>query len=605
MATNLDILIRAQDDASNTLNKVERNLGDLDKTAGNTNKRLGGLKSVLGTGLKIAGGAAALGIGALGFAMRDSVSLAREQINVEKQLDAVLKSTGGAAGLTAEEIKNMASELQGVTNFGDEATLAGQNMLLTFTNIGKDVFPAATETMLNLSQAMGQDIKTSAVQLGKALNDPIAGISSLSRVGVQFTDQQKDQVKAMVEANDIAGAQALILGELEQQFGGSARAMADPVVQLQNSWGDFKEEVGKAIIPLLNQLATHVLPILMKAITVVTESVAKFTSYMADGYGPVESIMKVLEDFLPPETIDRVWGFIDAGKTFIERMKALGKATVKAFDSVKRVISAVLNFLSPIFEGFGKTIKEDGVDRFAFFKDWIDENLPRIQEIVQNVVSAMTEFWSEHGEMILGVVKNTFTVIFTVIDTIIKNILDMVQFWLQIFSGDWEGAFDTLKGIVERTFDAIKLIFQTQIDSIKSIFSDFDWGAIGAAMMDGIANGIRNGASRIADAARGAAQSAFDSAKSFLGIHSPSSVTEQKIGVPFAQGIAVGIDKELSNIQRGINMGMGSLVGGASMQPAMAGSSYNIIVNMSGGTYSDGRAVGRGISDEMRARGLG
>jgi hypothetical protein len=79
---------------------------------------------------------------------------------------------------------------------------------------------------------LGTDLKGSAVQLGKALNDPIAGVGALSRVGVTFTETQKDMIKTMVEAGNVAGAQTLILDELGKEFGGSAKALADPVTQL-------------------------------------------------------------------------------------------------------------------------------------------------------------------------------------------------------------------------------------------------------------------------------------------------------------------------------------------------------------------------------------
>jgi hypothetical protein len=179
-----------------------------------------GFKTGALAGAALFAGAAA---GAIAFGAK-SVELAKEQIAVEAQLASVIASTGSAAGLTADQVKAMASELQNVTNFGDEATLTGQNMLLTFKNIGGDIFPRVTEAMLDMNVAMGQDMKTSAIQLGKALNDPIAGLGALSRVGVQFTEDQKAMVASMVEAGNVAGAQALILTELEGQFGGSARA---------------------------------------------------------------------------------------------------------------------------------------------------------------------------------------------------------------------------------------------------------------------------------------------------------------------------------------------------------------------------------------------
>ena len=111
---------------------------------------------------------------------------------------------------------------------------------------------------------------------------------------------------------------------------------------------------------------------------------------------------------------------------------------------------------------------------------------------------------------------------------------------------------------------------------------------------------------RFQDAARNAARSAYDAAKRLLGIGSPSKVTEEKIGKPFAQGIAQGIEKELAAMRQGVSGGLSGLVGGMAAQPAAAGAAeINITVNMNaGGSYDDGRAVGRGVNDELRARGL-
>jgi hypothetical protein len=181
-------------------------------------------------------------------AIGDSIKKFVEQERVEKQLETTLKSTKNAVGLTAREIKNMASALQAQTRFGDEAILGAQNMLLTFTKIGKDVFPEATETVLNMSQALGQDLKASSIQLGKALQDPVQGVTALRRVGIQLSDEQTEQIKKFVELGDVASAQKVILGELETQFGGSAKAARDTfggaLDAVQNSMGDLQEDIG-------------------------------------------------------------------------------------------------------------------------------------------------------------------------------------------------------------------------------------------------------------------------------------------------------------------------------------------------------------------------
>src|SRR5512138_1876374 len=139
--------------------------------------------------------------------LAQSVGEAMSSQEALSQLDAVLKSTGGAAGVTRDQALGLATSLQKVTRFSDEAVLGGENMLLTFTSIGKEVFPRATQTILDMSTALKQDLQSSAIQLGKALNDPISGITALRRVGVQFTDEQEEMIKKMVEGGDLMKAQ--------------------------------------------------------------------------------------------------------------------------------------------------------------------------------------------------------------------------------------------------------------------------------------------------------------------------------------------------------------------------------------------------------------
>lgn len=194
---------------------------------------------------------AAAGVAAL-FEAKRAIDLAKEQAAAEAQLYAALNSTGHAAGMTAGELKNLASQLQSTTNYGDEATLQAEAMLLTFTKVGREVFPRATQAILDVSTAMKQDLKTSTIQIGKALNEPVEGLSALRRVGIQFTDQQEAQIKTLVASGRVTEAQTVILAELERQFGGSAAAAREADAGFQaaaNAVGDLEESLGKALLP--------------------------------------------------------------------------------------------------------------------------------------------------------------------------------------------------------------------------------------------------------------------------------------------------------------------------------------------------------------------
>lgn len=191
----------------------------------------------------------------------ESVGLWREQESQVRKLNAVLEATGNVTGFTSEQLQNYASHLQSVTTTGDETILGVQKLIATFKNVRGDEFLRATELSLDMAEIMGGDATSAATQLAKALQDPLSGITALSRAGVQFSAAQKDAMKAMIEAGDVAGAQGIILDELDGQFGGAARTAAGTfggsMQQLSNRLGDVKERIGQLIEQGLALLTPH------------------------------------------------------------------------------------------------------------------------------------------------------------------------------------------------------------------------------------------------------------------------------------------------------------------------------------------------------------
>ena len=253
---------------------------------------------------KAIGAVSGTAFGLISLAIGKSIGEAKEAQAVNAQLEAVLKSTGGAVGMTAEQISGLAGELQKTTGIADDVIGAGQNMLLTFTNIGKDVFPDATKTMLDMATAMNggltpsaEQLKGTSIQLGKALNDPVAGISALSKVGVSFTEQQKEQIATMVAAGDAAGAQKLILAELGREFGGSALAAASTfggrMNILKETMNGVFETIGNQLLPVLTSVVEKVTPIIEK-IAGWIEANPQLTATIIAIAGAVTGIIAVL-----------------------------------------------------------------------------------------------------------------------------------------------------------------------------------------------------------------------------------------------------------------------------------------------------------------------
>lgn len=207
----------------------------------------------------VAKGVAVAGVGALVTGLTYAVNQAMETERVMRATEQVIRSTGGAAGLTADEIANFAGEMSALTGIDDEAIQSAENVLLTFTSIGRDVFPQATQAALDMSAALGTDLQGAVTMIGKALQDPVQGVSALARVGVNFSDSAKETIKRMVEMNDVAGAQTFILKELNTEFGGMAEALGSTVEgkinKAKNALDNFAASIGEKLLPVLGQAA--------------------------------------------------------------------------------------------------------------------------------------------------------------------------------------------------------------------------------------------------------------------------------------------------------------------------------------------------------------
>jgi hypothetical protein len=254
-----------------------------------------------------------------------SVQAFREQSKAIAQVEAGLKSTAGQVGITSQELQKMATDLQNKTLFGDEVILKDATaQLLTFTNITGEQFARTQAAALDLATRLDGDLKSASIQLGKALNDPIANLSALSRSGIQFSDDQKKVIKSLTETGRLAEAQTLILDELNKQYGGSAEAAAEAdggFTQLANSFGDLQEEIGRLLVdylrPIVDQLKTFVQ--FLQGTSDGTKNVALAISGIAAAIGPVLLILPNLINGI--KAANTVFGFLN--KTILANPFAL------------------------------------------------------------------------------------------------------------------------------------------------------------------------------------------------------------------------------------------------------------------------------------------
>lgn len=218
------------------------------------NKTKGSMLGAFGKGAAITAGLAGAAI-----AFREVSSEMQAAEKNAAQTNAVLKSTGGVANVTADGVKNLANAISEKSGLDDQAIHSASNLLLTFKNVrnevgkGADIFNRATKAAVDLSVAGFGDMTSTAKMLGKALNDPVAGLNAMSRAGVTFTASQKETIKSLVETGNLLQAQKVILKEVESQVGGSAAAygktLPGELGKLREALTDIGVSLGTMVTP--------------------------------------------------------------------------------------------------------------------------------------------------------------------------------------------------------------------------------------------------------------------------------------------------------------------------------------------------------------------
>ena len=262
---------------------ASRALQALDGTAGQIRGNLEGMAGRLGSlgaGLARIGPAglvAAAAIGGIGLALQAAFQEAAEADRSQRRLEAVLKATGHAAGLTAREITSFADGLEAATLATAEGVQDAAAILATFRSVSGETFTRALTLAQDLAAVFGQDLSSAATQLGKALEDPQQGLTALRRVGISFSDSQRELIATLVETGRQADAQRVILDALEQQVGGAGAAEAGGLTgatnRLGDAWGNLLEAIGRT--PAVTSVAEGALHLLSSALEGLSGALAE------------------------------------------------------------------------------------------------------------------------------------------------------------------------------------------------------------------------------------------------------------------------------------------------------------------------------------------
>jgi hypothetical protein len=524
--------------ASATFDRFGRNIDQTNSKM----KRLGsGFKSVgVAAGKLAVAGVAVAGVALAAFG-KSAIDQAREAQKVAGQTEAVIKSTGGAAKVTAGQVADLADALSMKAGIDDEAIQSGENMLLTFRNIrdeagkGNKIFDRATKASLDLSVAMGKDLSASSLMVGKALNDPIAGMTALGRAGVQLTDQQKANITSMVEQGDTMGAQKVILRELNAEFKGSAAAQATAGEKAKVAWENFQEDVGNKLLPLLDKLAvffvTTVIPALQQfSAWFSTEAVPVIKQFYADAVPIIKQAAAIIM-----AAVGQVVAFVEKNWP---QIRATIVSALKLIVAVVRDTTAVIVF---IWRKWGEDIFAVVKVLFATLVDVIRAGLKIIRGVMDLFTGLLTGDWSLAWKGI----KEIFGGIWDAIVAILRGVLKLIGVLIRIA---WDGVKDITKG----AWSDIKALIGAAVDGIVKLVEAIpgrlgDLGrkmlGVGRDLIGGLKDGITGALSDIGGWIKGnVVDPIVNAVKGFFGISSPSKVFEG-IGGHLMSGLFKGLSQ--------------------------------------------------------------
>ena len=526
----------------------------------------------VGASQKVLAGVTAVAAGTVAFGVSSVKAFQESQLAIA-QTENVIKSTGGAAGVTASQVDKLSSSLQRSTRFSDEQVRGAQNLLLTFTQINKDIFPETTQLTLDMATAMGMDANQAALQLGKALNDPAEGFTRLKRVGVTFNEEQEKAIKTMTAAGNVAGAQKVILQELQKEFGGSAVAagntFAGQLDKLKNAFDDLQEGIGMMIVQALQPLVVRFSDWIARV-----EEAGGLAAYLSAKVKENEMTLKLLAGTIAGAVTPAIISMTAAFTMLFIRLlpfMALGAALVYLWEENRLAFWVLTGAVIGLAAGIAVALLPAAIAATGAFAS-----------LAIAVIAATWPFI-----LIGAVAAGAAYLIITHWDKVKAFLIGAFE-WVQrnwpMLLGMLVAPFATAVGWIISHWQRVNAFFGGVPGQIVRAIGNVAGAlyGVGIDLVQGMINGVQARIGAVGQAVKMGVEAAVKGVKAFLGIRSPSKVFAE-IGRNVTAGFVQGIEATQSSVINAMNGLNGSVL---SPSISMAGAGGGVVNNQNGGnTY--------------------
>lgn len=310
------------------------------------------------------------------------------------------------------------------------------------------------------------------------------------------------------------------------QFISSGTYIIEMVLQGITSALPSLVSVGTLLIDtIVTSLASH-LPVLMPmavtlVTTLVTSLIAAAPQLMSAGLTLLDGLLQGIVASLPtlaaaiPQIITAI---ITALATGLPQLMEQGVQMV--MNLVNGLVSAMPQLAAQVPKIISTLI--DGL--CANLPNILSTGMQMLATLVTGLAQALPQLVAYVPQIIAGIVN-----------TIASHLPQILSTGVQMLVTLASGFVSAIPQLVGR-IPAI-------ISSIKNAFTGVNWGGVGMNIIRGIAGGVASAAGELVNAAVSAARNALDWVKSKLGIHSPSRVFRDQVGVMIGRGAAIGVER--------------------------------------------------------------
>lgn len=422
------------------------------------------------------------------------------------KLGSVLESMGYPEA--TRRVSDYAEQLERSLAIDADVIRATQTKLATFKNLTASVnesggaFDRATMAALDLAAAGFGSAESNATQLGKALQDPVKGITALARAGVTFTAQEKKKIEELVKSGKLLEAQNIVLSAIESQVGGTAAAGASAFERIRLSLLQVAEAIGTAVLPLIQQLADFIANELVPSVLPKVESLVDSFNKMDPTLKKVIGVALAVAAALGPvlliagKLITAVGGAI----TIFSGFTVAGVILAAKIIAIVAAIAAVVIAFKEMY------------DRSEVLRNAVTNLISTVKNIATTLLGdVVSAFRSVTGEA--GSVRSIFERVARVAGDILGGALEILtNYWNILANG---------VRVVIKIFEAAFKIFQMVATIIRgALILAFDillnrLGPISTALR-AVANGVRTAFSNIATVVAGAFNSVMPAIAGFI-----------------------------------------------------------------------------------------